>query len=169
MKSSHYLAIAVRLFAIMLFIYGIGQLLPIFELIATGTINEMIVSPFFAIAASIIPILLSVVLWVLPLSVSSAILKPEMDRDVIPLSQGNWLAIILIGIGLHTLYYAIVDSMFWLYFLHMSSQNALSDVSLIMSGEDKANLVISIIEVITSLFLVLKSKTISKYILKISK
>tara|TARA_B110000211_G_C14053421_1_gene542216 strand:+ start:1701 stop:1979 length:279 start_codon:yes stop_codon:yes gene_type:complete len=92
MKSSHYLAIAVRLFAIMLFIYGIGQLLPIFELIATGTINEMIVSPFFAIAASIIPILLSVVLWVLPLSVSSAILKPEMDRDVIPLSQGNWLA-----------------------------------------------------------------------------
>ena len=67
------------------------------------------------------------------------------------------------------LYYAIVDSMFWLYFLHMSSQNALSDVSLIMSGEDKANLVISIIEVITSLFLVLKSKTISKFILKISK
>lgn len=92
-----------------------------------------------------------------------------MDRDVIPLSQGSWLVIILIGIGLYTLYYAIVDSMYWLYFLHMSSQSALSDIPLIMRGEDKANLVISIIEVITSLFLVLKSKTISKFILKISK
>jgi len=166
MKSSDYLAIAVRLFAIMLFIYGLDQLLPIFELIASGTINGMNVSPFFAIAASIIPILFSLVLWVFPLSVSNSILKPEMDREVVPLSQGSWLVIILIGIGLNTLYYAIVDSMFWFYFLHMSSQ---SDAPLIMRGEDKANLVISVLEVIASLFLVLKSKTISKFILKISK
>jgi hypothetical protein len=169
MKSSHYLAIAVRLFAIMLFIYGLRQLLPMFELIASGTINGMAVSPFFAIASSIIPILFSVVLWIFPLSVSNSILKPEMDRDVVPLSQGSWLVIMLIGIGLYTLYYAIVDSMFWLYFLHMSSQSSLSDAPLIMRGEDKANLVISILEVIASLFLILKSKTISKFILRISK
>ena len=41
MKSSHYLAIAVRLFAIMLFIYGLRQLLPLIELVITGNISGM--------------------------------------------------------------------------------------------------------------------------------
>lgn len=169
MKSSDYLAVAVRLFAIMLFIYGLRQFLPMVEIIASGTINGMAVSPFFAIATSSIPILFSIVLWFFPLSVSSSILKPEMDRDVVPLTQGSWLVVILIGIGLYTLYYAISDSMFWLYFLHMSSQSTFSDTPLVMRGEDKANLVISFMEVMASLFLILKSKSISVFILRVSK
>jgi len=169
MKSSHYLAIAVRLFAIALFIYGLRQLLPIIELVISGSINGMVVSPFFAVVIALIPIVFSIVLWTFPLSLSRSILKTDMDREVAPLSQDNWLVVILIGIGLYTLYYGLVDSIYWIYVLHISSENAMSDVPLLMGAGDKANLVISIMEVVTSMIIILRSKTISNLILKISK
>jgi len=169
MKSSHYLAIAVRLFAIALFIYGLRQLLPIIELVISGSINGMVVSPFFAVVIALIPIVFSIVLWTFPLSLSRSILKTDMDREVAPLSQDNWLVVILIGIGLYTLYYGLVDSIYWIYILHISSENAMSDVPLLMGAGDKANLVISIMEVVTSMIIILRSKTISNLILKISK
>ena len=169
MKSSHYLAIAVRLFAIALFIYGLRQLLPIIELVISGSINGMVVSPFFAVVIALIPIVFSIVLWTFPLSLSRSILKTDMDREVAPLSQDNWLVVILIGIGLYTLYYGLVDSTYWIYVLHISSENAMSDVPLLMGAGDKANLVISIMEVVTSMIIILRSKTISNLILKISK
>lgn len=169
MKSSHYLAIAVRLFAVVLFVYGLRQLSPFFELITRGTVSGVTVSAFFVLAVSIIPMLLSVILWFFPLSISNSILKPEMNREVAPLSQGDWLIVILIGVGLYTLYYGIVDLIYWLYFLHMSVKNYLVEPSLAMSGEDKANLAISFLEVAASLFLILKSKTISTRLLKIAK
>ena len=166
MKSSHYLAIAVRIFALMLFIYGLRQMFPVLELFLLGTVNGMEVSPFFVIVTSIIPILFSIVLWLFPLSISASILKPEMDLDVVPLSQGDWLVVLLIGLGLYTLYLAISDSIFWLYLLHMSS---LSNSSLEMRVEDKANLVISLLEVTVSIFLILKAKTMATFILKTTK
>jgi len=169
MKSSHYLAIAVRLFAIALFIYGLRQLLPIIELVISGSINGMVVSPFFAVVIALIPIVFSIVLWTFPLSLSRSILKTDMDREVAPLSQDNWLVVILIGIGLYTLYYGLVDSIYWIYILHISSENAMSDVPLLMGAGDRANLVISIMEVVTSMIIILRSKTISNLILKISK
>jgi len=169
MKSSHYLAIAVRLFAIALFIYGLRQLLPIIELVISGSINGMVVSPFFAVVVALIPIVFSIVLWTFPLSLSRSILKTDMDREVAPLSQDNWLVVILIGIGLYTLYYGLVDSIYWIYILHISSENAMSDVPLLMGAGDRANLVISIMEVVTSMIIILRSKTISNLILKISK
>lgn len=169
MKSSHYLAIAVRLFAIALFIYGLRQLLPIIELVISGSINGMVVSPFFAVVVALIPIVFSIVLWTFPLSLSRSILKTDMDREVAPLSQDNWLVVILIGIGIYTLYYGLVDSIYWIYVLHISSENAMSDVPLLMGAGDKANLVISIMEVVASMIIILRSTTISKLILKISK
>jgi hypothetical protein len=107
---------------------------PVLELILLGTVNGMEVSPFFVIVASIIPISFSVVLWLFPLSVSASILKPEMDFDVVPLSQRDYLVVLLIGLGLCILYLSISDSIFWLYLLHMSS---LSNSSLEMRVEDK--------------------------------
>ncbi|MBL4882835.1 MAG: hypothetical protein JKX82_16280 [Oleispira sp.] len=166
MRSSHYLAIAVRIFALMLFIYGLRQMFPVLELFLLGTVNGMEVSPFFVIVTSIIPILFSIVLWLFPLSISASILKPEMDLDVVPLSQGDWLVVLLIGLGLYTLYLAISDSIFWLYLLHISS---LSNSSLEMRVEDKANLVISLLEVTVSIFLILKAKTMATFILKTTK
>lgn len=166
MKSSHYLAIAVRLFALMLFIYGLRQMFPVLELILLGTVNGMEVSPFFVIVASIIPISFSIVLWLFPLSVSASILKPEMDLDVLPLSQRDCLVVLLIGLGLYTLYLSISDSIFWLYLLHMSSLN---NPSLDMRVEDKANLVISLLEVTVSVCLILKAKAIATVMLKITK
>ena len=135
----------------------------------SGSINGMVVSPFFAVVSAFIPILFSVVLWTFPLSISNSILKSDMDREVAPMSQGSWLVVILIGIGIYTLYYGLVDSIYWIYVLHISSQNVMSDVPLLMGAGDKANLVISIMEVVTSIVIIFRSKTISGYILKISK
>lgn len=168
MKSSQYLAIAVRLFSIMVFMAGLRQLSPLLELIISGNINGMEVSYFFAILMAMVPILFSIALWLFPVSVSALILKPELDQNVVPLSQGSWLVVILIGLGLYTLYYAVSDSMSWLYFWHMSTQHAYDDVDFLLRGEDKAEMFITFLEVLASLSLVLKAKTISRYFLKIA-
>jgi hypothetical protein len=168
MKPNQYLSIAVRLFSIILFIEGLRQLVPLLELTISGTVNGMMVSYFFAFLMAILPILFSVVLWFFPVSVSALILRPEIDQDVVPLSQGSWLVVILIGLGLYTLYYAVSDSMSWIYVWHMSTQGFNDGVDFSLRGEDKANMFITFLEVLASLSLVLKAKTISRYLLKIA-
>jgi hypothetical protein len=168
MKTSLYLAIAVRLFSIMLFIAGLRQLIPLLELIISGSINGMAASLFFAVSMALVPLLFSFLLWFFPMSVSALIIRPEMDKDVIPLTQGNWLVVMLISLGLYTLYYIVGDSLFWLYLLHVSTQSSFDSADLVLRGEDKANMFITLLELIASLSLVLKAKTISRYLLKIT-
>ena len=92
-----------------------------------------------------------------------------MDRDVLPLTQGNWLVVMLIAIGVYTLYYAVIDSVYWVYVSHMSAKSTLTDTPYLMRAEDTANLILSIIEVVISALLILKAKTISVFLLKVSK
>lgn len=168
MKVSQYLAIAVRLFSIMLFITGLRQLMPLIELMISGTVSGMAVSYFFAVAMSLIPILFSLFLWFFPISISASIIKQDMEKEIVPLSQVSWLVVILIGIGLYTLYYAISDSLSWLYYWHMSTQSSFEQPMMELRGEDKANMFITFLELVASLFLVFKAKTLSHYLLKVS-
>lgn len=166
MKYSHYLAIAVRLFAIALFISGLERLIPAIQLVITGTVNGMTASLLLTIMLALIPMTISLILWYFPLSVTYAILKPESDKEIPPLPRENLLAVALITLGLYTFYYAISDSLFWLYILHMSSN---PESNLYMGTEDKANLVISLIELILALALVFRSGKISAIVLKLSR
>jgi hypothetical protein len=102
----------VRLFAIALLIYGIGRL----ELAASIlAYNENVVGPslFFSLSSSIVPILISIMLWHFPLTVAKKILPPSSEAPT-NISPHAFLTVIVIGIGIYTLYYAIVDSVFWL-------------------------------------------------------
>ncbi|MEH6450486.1 MAG: hypothetical protein V7765_17580 [Oleispira sp.] len=168
MKTSQYLAIAVRLFSIMLFITGLRQLLPLIELITSGSVNGMGVSLIFAIPMALIPILFSFVLWFFPVSVSALIIRPEMDQNVVPLTQGSWLVIMIISLGLGTLYYAVGDAIAWLYFWHMSINSSFDDENIVLRAGDKANMFITLLELIASLFLIIKAKTVSRYLLKVT-
>jgi hypothetical protein len=168
MKTSQYLAIAVRLFSIMLFITGLRQLLPLIELITSGSVNGMGVSLIFAIPMALIPILFSFVLWFFPVSVSALIIRPEMDQNVVPLTQGSWLVIMIISLGLGTLYYAVSDTIAWLYFWHMSINSSFDNENIVLRAGDKANMFITLLELIASLFLILKAKTVSRYLLKVT-
>lgn len=169
MNITQYLALAIRLFAVFLLIYGLRQSSTIIEVIFNGSINGMTVSTVFVLIMSAIPIVVAYIMWKFPLTIAHTIVKPEMDQEVEALAQGDWLAVFLIAIGTYTFYYAITDTIYWLYFFHMQSYSSHESASFSLSQEDKFNFALTILELAMALALILKSKSLSKWMLKLSK
>lgn len=168
MKSSHYLAIAVRLFAIAIFIYGLRQSTMLVEVLIRGSINDMNVSVIFMLAATLFPLVGAIFLWYFPFSVTSSILKPEIDQPVEPMDAQSVLTVLILAIGLVALYNAFVDSMFWLTLWHMSEQSMDSSVQLSLNSENKSNMVTTAIELGVSIAILLKAKSLSCRMLRLT-
>jgi hypothetical protein len=169
MKSSHYLAIAVRLFSIVLFLYGLEQSSLLIEIIIEGSINDAPVSVLFGLAIVISPIIVSALLWSFPLSVSEIIIRPEIDKPIEPMNVHSLLTVFILAIGLYYFYFAIVESIYWIttWYLSVNSQN--SAVPTGLSEESKASMVTSGIGLLVSIGVILKSRGLSLLLLKIAR
>ncbi len=168
MKSSHYLAIAVRLFSIVLFIYALRQSTMLIEVIIKDSINGMPVSLLFISATVFSPLAISLLLWYFPLTVSNKILKPEIDKVIEPLSAISILTVMVLAIGLYVFYHAFIDSVYWATLWHMSSQGPNADASLYLMEDNKANIVATIVEIIVSIGLIFKAKSLSYRLLRLA-
>ena len=168
MKSSHYLAIAVRLFAIAIFIFGLRQSTMLVQVLMRGSINDMNVSTLFMLATTLFPLISSVFLWHFPFSVTNSILRPEIDLPVEPMNAQSMLTVLVLAIGLIALYNALIDSMFWLTLWHMSEQSMYSDVQLSINNENKANMVSTALELGLSIIIILKAKSLSCRMLRLT-
>ena len=167
MNSTYYFGVMVRLFAIALFIYGIGRL----ELAATFQgYGEDSYSPsfFFSLSSSIIPILISIVLWFFPLTVARKIL-PSTDETKSDVSPHSLLTVIVLGIGIYMLYFAILDGVFWLMFANVFVKDELGGISKALSNEDKSNIVVTVIEFVLALVLIARAKTIASAMIRFSR
>jgi len=169
MKSSHYLAIAVRLFSIVLFIFALRQSTSLIEVFLNDSINGMPVSTLFIAGTVLIPLIVSLLLWFFPLSVSKSILKQEMDQPIEPVNSTTILSVFVIAIGLYVFYYAFIDFVYWAVLWNMESHSQYSMAPLSLTEENKANMVATAVELVISVVLILKAKTLASNMLRFAK
>ncbi|CAH0991964.1 hypothetical protein SIN8267_02079 [Sinobacterium norvegicum] len=169
MKSSHYLAIAVKLFAIVLFIFSLRQSTSLVEVFLSDSINGMPVSTLFIAGTVLIPLIVSLLLWFFPLSVSKSILKPEIDLPIEPINSTTILTVFVLAIGLYVFYYAFVDLVYWAVLWNMESHSQYSMAPLSLTEDNKANMVATALELVISIGLILKAKTLASNMLKFAK
>lgn len=157
MKPHHYLALIVRLFAICLFIYGIKSIPIFFNLILLDSFS--IVRKEFTLVIAII--IISYLLWKFPITISKLIITPEIDQEIKPMGTQKLLSVLIITLGLFTLYYGVVDTAFWILY-----HKFMSDIP---SNDETGNTIAMIttgVELVVSFILIAKAKTIAYYLLK---
>lgn len=173
MKPIHYLGLAVRLFAICLFIYGVIGIIEFLTL----RLNEMtsFKPGFVSMIIMLIPIITSVFLWFFPLTVAYKLLGKE-DKEFEPVNPKSLLTIFVASIGLFFLYKSLMDGAFWLAFYAMSSSGSSeimtpSQVStlLAMDVSDKAAIISTLVELIVALLLVVKCRSIAGLMARIAR
>jgi hypothetical protein len=166
MKSSHYLAIAVRLFSISLFLYGLKQSTWLIEVLINGRLNGVGVSAAFLFVTSVVPLIVSALLWRFPLSVSKLIIKPDLDLAVEPMATNSVLVVLILAIGLFAFYNALVDAIYWIIMWNMSRNVETSTAPLYLTVENRANMWVTGFEVVVSIAIIGKARTIAKRMLE---
>ena len=114
MKPQHYLAIILRIFAIALFIYSLRQFSFVYEFFVNGNINGLKFSALFILATAIITMFIAFILWLFPLTLSKKIIGKEYNLELEALNAPSMLAILILAIGFYFLFYAIIDTIYWL-------------------------------------------------------
>lgn len=169
MKPNHYLAIAVRLFAIVLFLYALRQSTMLVQVLFNGDVNGANVSALMIFATSFCPLVIAMLLWYFPSSVANSILKPEMNQTIEPMSARSTLTVIILAVGLFAFYSAAVDAVYWLIAWNMTERNHYSGMLADLSGEQKASMITTAIELVTSIAIILKAKSLSYRMLHLAK
>lgn len=169
MKPQYYLAIAVRLFAIFLFLYSMQQSRMLLELLINGYVNDVALPIWFGIVVSLLPLAVSLVLWFFPLTVSQLILTEEINQPFEPINIQPLLTVLIIAIGLFFIYYAISDSIYWATILKMSSMGAVNGTKISPPDETNAYVLSTIIELVMALLFIFKANTLAFHLLKVAK
>jgi hypothetical protein len=163
MNKEEIVAIAVRLFAIALALYGLRSL--------TGMAmyyNQVVASEsaylFAGLALSIFGA--AILLWIFPLTVARKII-PRSNPDS---EAGNWsyegiLTCGFIILGIFFLYHAISDSTYWFYIWKLSESLEGNPVKL--NADDLANIYATIAEFIFTMILIFGSKGLASLLVKL--
>ncbi|SDS00201.1 hypothetical protein SAMN05216271_0930 [Halopseudomonas sabulinigri] len=167
MKPTHYLAILVRIFSVLLILFALRQSSFLLGLM-TGQLSGLTVSMAFAISSVVIPILVAIFLWYFPMKVAKTILKPEIDQPVEPMNAPSCLTVLLLAVATYYLYFAIIDAVYWATLWQMSERSQGAFAPLNLSQENKANMLSTIVELLVSAILILKARTISRKMLSLA-
>ncbi|MCW8880466.1 MAG: hypothetical protein OQK04_20315 [Kangiellaceae bacterium] len=167
MDATYYFGIIVRLFAIILFLFGVEKLQPVFEF---GIYADSMVGPslVFSLISALAPILVAMFIWLFPLSVAKKLLPPT-NEQVKAISSQSTLTVLILAIGVYTFYYAVVNSIYWITLAHVFVRDEYGGIVKSLSNQDKAHIFSTIIEFILSLVLIAKAKTISRKLSDFSK
>lgn len=127
------------------------------------------VSLGFAIASCILPIVVAIVLWNFPMMIANAILKPEIDQPLEPIDARSMLTGLVLAIALYSLYYAAIDSIYWATLWQMSERSQSGGLPLYLNEEHRANMVATAVELIVSIFILLKARSLAYRMLSLTK
>ncbi|KZZ45712.1 hypothetical protein A3759_09005 [Thalassolituus sp. HI0120] len=168
MTNVKYLAIGVRLFAIALAVSAIKNSYYFIQAVIEnfGGFNHW---PSWFITSVIVPIAFTVILWRFPLLVSHKIIKPELDDKLNPLTVQAFVQVMVAGLGLYFLFYAMVDVIYYLTLFWLSNQPADPDAFMYMNSDTKANIVATAIELLVSAFILFKCRSISVWMMRIGR
>lgn len=168
MKPTHYFAIMVRLFAIALAIYAIRQSSLLFEVLRSGGIQGYELSAAYAWVTVLCPLIVSILLWFFPMTVSASIIRSELDQPFEAVNAASILTVLVLAIGLYVLYIAISGTVYWLTLWQMS-HGSYSDAALYLGVDSKANMIATGIELILAVFLVARARIVSGLILNLTR
>ncbi|MBW7472444.1 hypothetical protein QQF73_15270 [Marinobacter sp. M216] len=168
MKPTHYFAILIRLFAIALVIYTVRQSSVLVEVLTSGGIQDYGVPAGFAWVSVLCPLVVALLLWFFPMTVSASIIRPELDQPIEPMSAPSILTVLVLAIGLYVLYFAISDTVYWLTLWQMSGDKY-SESTLYLGGESKAAMVTTVVELLLAVLLVARARTVSGLMLNLTR
>lgn len=166
MNQVNYFGVIVRLFAIALFVYGIGRL----EVVVSYSNSASTIQPsiIFSMLSACLPIFISILIWFFPMMIARKIL-PDPEETLQPISSTSLLTVFVLAIGVYTFYYALVDAIFWLTYVHAFNRDNYGMVELQLTGDNKANIFITAVEFVVSIVIIAKAKTISSKLFLFSK
>jgi|GEM_PF-1612525 len=159
MNINFYFALIIRLFAIGLVVFSISK---IELLLSTLVMPEGTVGPtlWYGLLNVFVPIIIAIVLWFFPFSIARKILPPS-DGEGEKLSDISMLTMLIIGIGVYTLYYAIVDGFYWIMFTNIFVYDEFGVINKLITNQDKSSIAATVIELILSVILIARARMIA--------
>jgi len=146
---------------------AVPKLVQLYELSSYDMANVNSVGVMSHLTQVILSVLVAIVLWKFPLSLSKHLLAPELDEKVVEISPYNFLCVTLIGLGVYLTYRAITDAFAWfLYYQYVGVGEYGAPV--MINFEVKIDMWTTLVEFILSVILIFKSKTIANQLMKVS-
>ncbi|WP_370980205.1 hypothetical protein [Agaribacterium sp. ZY112] len=161
MTQITYLAVFIRLFSVFLFLYSLRQLGTVIEFVLFGTYGGLGATILVPILSSVPWLVTSIVLWFFPTVISKKIIGSSDDQVEGSLSAKSLLSVLLSGLSVYFLYYALVDSIYWFSYWRLLPQQAEMGYPTTMSADSIANVYATIFEVVASLCILLNSKKLA--------
>ena len=162
MKVYHYIAIAIRLFAIWLFLYSISQLVYFVENIAYGTVQGIEASVLVSGFAYIPWLIVALLLWRFPLTLAKNIVPPEAEFKQESITPQAILSVLISAIALFLLYRSIMDGVYWLTFWKFAHSYPQMGIQISLNAENKASMVTTAIEFFVAVLLFFNCKNVAK-------
>lgn len=161
MKPHHYLAIGLRIFAILLFVYVFRQSMQQFTLLTSGSLHvaNILIMPLLVTLLSLIA---AIACWLFPITIAKNVIKPELDKEIQPLNYTSFLTVVILAIGLFLTFKAISDIVYWLTYLNIVPSGA-------YDSEAKALMLATVVETVVAFALIGRARTIAHYLLRITK
>lgn len=159
MKAHHYLSIGIKLFALLLILFSIPNLIYFFENIIYGTVQGMEAS---LLRSSLIYIpwpVLALILWNFPLSIAEKIIPSDANLSPESISPKSLLTVLISAIAIYFLYRSVMDCVYWATVLNLSEGGIHASID----PESKASIIATFVELIGAAILLFKSKNISNW------
>jgi hypothetical protein len=161
---SNYIAIALRIIAIILFYQGIKDF---FGFVSTSMTVSYVLSAWPFLIPAMVVWLLSVLLWSFALPISKKVASNDLDFKVTTVEPRAFLTICIAAIGLYVFTYAVIDLVYYIRIFLIAS-NSGEPVSAVYGEYEKTNTIATIVELAFGILLILKSRSVAKLINKVS-
>ncbi len=119
MKLQHYIAIAIKIFALLLLIYTVRTVIWVIEdLLSQGFFTNKYV--YYQLGAAFMLIAINLACWFLPMSLAKVIVKPAWNKQVEPINAESFLRALIIFLGLFLFIFAFIHGarlMFQMYLI----------------------------------------------------
>jgi hypothetical protein len=170
MKSHQYLAIGFRLLAIVIFIYSLRQIATLISVAFYDTYGGMQTSPLFFLVMAIIPLIVAFLLWVFPTTIAKKVVPPESEVSVVPEKSFSILIALILTVGLFTFFYAAIDGIYWLTYLHlMSSTPEAYDRTSEVIQNNRATILATAFEFVAALVIILRARYIANFLYRVAR
>ena len=167
MKLNEVTAIALRIFAICLFLYALHQFVELAGYIDDASPDQLTVPILYFIAIIFVPMVISIIIWMFPLTVVKIFL-PKMETQEVRLSDdGSFLAAALAVLGVYVLTYAVPDLAFHITRIYMLARMWKAGHDARLGSEGIADFIATILEIIIAFWLILGRSGLTNVILKI--
>lgn len=158
MTKHEIVALAVRLFALMVVLYFAKTLIMLIPMIG----QPYYPTPLLLVVLGIMVAVVCLYLWVFPLSTANLLLpRTEEDKSHEPIDQKGFMTALVICLGIWVLSYAIPDMLYWIIQLNLSQKFDLGIRDLDSGG---AGFYATLLEIMIGLWLTFGSRGIIGFI-----